>query len=120
MADADTIGLASCVKRSPEFLQPMNLTHGEVAWLLLWLEDHQKKMPGGRSHHPHYDATSWDFDDLFRAFREDAVWTRETVWQAVSDRAKTGTWPKMKPTHSFWLRERWLMASRYCRAILEE
>jgi hypothetical protein len=97
----------------------MNLTPQEIAWLLLWLEDHQKKMPGARAHPPHYNATSWDIDDLFRAFREDAVWSRDILWQAVSVRAGTGVWPKIESRYAFWLRQRWTMAIRYCRAVLE-
>jgi hypothetical protein len=98
----------------------MNLSPQEITWLYLWLEEHQKKMPGGRSRRPHYNATSWDLDDLFRAFRVDAVWSREIVWKAVSERAAAGAWPKMEPSHSFWLMQRWEMASRYCCAVLEK
>jgi hypothetical protein len=98
----------------------MNPTIQEIAWILLWLEDHQKKMPGGRSRPPHYDATSWDFDDLFRVFRREATGSPDRLWQAVTERASTGLWPKMKPTDSFWLRQRWAMAVRYCRAVLEK
>ena len=98
----------------------MNLTPQEIAWSLLELEGFQKKMPGTRSRAPHYDASSWDLEDLFRAFREDAVWSRDIVWRAVCERASTGIWPKMETRYSFWLLQRWLMALRYCRAVLEK
>jgi hypothetical protein len=98
----------------------MNLTPQEMAWLLAVLEDIQKKMPGARSREPHYDASSWDFDDLFRAFREQAVWSRDIIWQAVAERISTGVWPKVEPKYSFWLRQRSLLALRYCRAVLEK
>ena len=98
----------------------MNLTPQETAWLLVWLEDHQKKMPGARSYPPHYDATSWDIDDIFHVFRREAVFSHDRVWQAVSERASTGLWPKMKSEDAFWLRQRWAMATRYCRAVLEK
>ena len=97
----------------------MNMSAEEFAWLLLDLESVAKKMPGTRSQDPHYDASTWDLDDLFRAFRADAVWSRDIIWKAVSERATSGIWPKMETKHSFWLRQRWLMALRYCRAVLE-
>jgi hypothetical protein len=98
----------------------MNPTLEEIAWLYSWLKEHKEKMPGGRSSGPHYNASCWDLDDLFRAFREDAVGSRDRVWQAVLKRGQSGAWPKMKSSDAFWLRERWLMAERYCREVLEE
>jgi hypothetical protein len=50
----------------------------------------------------------------------DAVWSRDVLWKAVCERAENGIWPKIESRHAFWLRQRWELACRYCRAVLEK
>lgn len=97
----------------------MKYTYEELAWLLVWLEEHKVKMPNPRRFQPYYDASSWDLDDLFRAFREDAVSNRQAVWDAIWERSKLGKWPRVHSSTAFWLRERWGMAEEYCRYLLQ-
>jgi hypothetical protein len=99
----------------------MPLSHEELAWSLLQLEQLQANLPKRRfRNYPFYDATSWDLDDLFRAFRQDMRSSRELIWSALLERAKFGTWPDLPKSAFFWLRQRLAMALRYCRAVLEE
>jgi hypothetical protein len=96
----------------------MNLSPDEISWLLRWLKEQKKRMPGGQSRGPSYNVAGRDLDEIFLIFREDAVWAGTLCWQVVSERIATGQWPKMKPSHSYWLRQRWLMAERFCRDSL--
>jgi hypothetical protein len=97
----------------------MKHTYEELAWLLVWFEEHKRKMPSSRRFEPYYNASSWDLDDLFRAFREDAVGNRQAVWDAVWERSKLGKWPKIHSSTAFWLKERWEMAESFCRYLLQ-
>lgn len=96
----------------------MQLTHGEIAWLLLQLEELSTKLPRTR-YSPYYDARSWDLDDLFRAFREETVSRRDTIWGGLQERAMTGIWPKLPREAAFWLRERLSAGLLYCRVVLQ-
>lgn len=101
-------------------VKSMKLTDQQLQSALQWLEAHRMKKRGGKPFSPHYNATSWDLDDLFRAFRRDAVGSRDIIWQAVSERTIKGDWPKLQSRDSFWLSQRWSMAVRYCQEVLEQ
>lgn len=93
----------------------MKLTPEEARWLAAWLAERGKKMPSAGRFLPHYKADSWDLRDLFRAFRRDTREFRDTICQAVRQRATTGAWPEMRTEAAFWLRARWQAALSYCR-----
>ena len=98
----------------------MKVTPGNAAWFLPLFDSGSRRMPSPRTFEPYYNATSWDFDDLMRAFREDAVMSGPAVWEACAVFLSNGRWPRMKVEPAFWLRERWSMAGRLCRAIFDE
>ncbi len=99
----------------------MPLSDEELAWCLLQLEQLEANLPKRRfRNYPFYDATSWDLDDLFRAFREDMRSSRDLIWSALLERAKFDVWPDLPKAAFFWLRQRLAMARRYCRSVLEE
>ena len=98
----------------------MQLAPGEYAWLLLQLEELSAKMPYRSRYEPMYDATSWDLEDLFRAFREETLSFREPIWSAVCERAMTGKWPKLSREAVFWLRERLVAARQWCEVVLQK
>jgi hypothetical protein len=75
----------------------MSLSPEELAWSLLQLEQLEANLPKRRfRNYPFYDATSWDLDDLFRAFRQDMRSSRELIWSALLERAKFGHNTKTK------------------------
>lgn len=99
----------------------MLLSHEELAWSLLQIEQLEGNLPKRRfRNYPFYDASSWDLDGLFRAFREDMRSSGDLISSALLERAKSGTWPDLPKEAFFWLRQRLAMALRYCRSVLDE
>lgn len=74
-------------------------------------------MPSPRSFQPHYDATSWDLRDLFRAFREEALECPSGVSSIVSALTTGHKWPRLKTKDAFWMEARWGEAEGYCMSV---
>jgi hypothetical protein len=96
----------------------MTLSPEEAAWLYFRFQQHDKKMPSPRTFQPYYNASSWDLDDLFTTFRDDALDTLHTTAKAVLVVTQGKAWPRMTTKEAFWMRERWQMAERYCRQLV--
>jgi hypothetical protein len=98
----------------------LTLSSEEWAWVLLFLIDAGKKMPKHGRHKMGYNATRWDFDDLYESALSDACWYGTEIWQAVEERAKFGQWPRVKPAVAFWLEARWVAARQCAEAVVRK
>jgi len=89
-------------------------------WLALdrQLHDTVCKLPKCGNYEPHYDATSWDLDDLYRAFREEARRSQSEVLRIVEEFENQGAWPRGRYKAKFWLRARSEEASAFVREIV--
>jgi|ERR1035437_10201809 hypothetical protein len=95
----------------------MNFTPQESAWLYGWFRDHRKGMPSARSFQPYYNATSWDLQDLFRAFREEALEHPTEVSSIVSALTTGHKWPRLKTKDAFWIEARWGEVEAHCMSV---
>jgi hypothetical protein len=92
----------------------MKLTPEEAAWLYRWFREHRKGMPSPRSFQPHYDATSWDLEELFGAFREEALEPPAKMSSVVNALVAERKWPRMRTRDAFWMEARWGEAEGHC------
>lgn len=95
----------------------MTFSPPEAAWLYFRLVEHGKRAPSSRTFEPYYNASSWDLQDLFRAFRADATELPAALSKAGLVVTRRAAWPRMKTCEAFWIRERWGMAERYCLEV---
>jgi hypothetical protein len=98
---------------------PPALSNRQWSDLHRLLCDTSAKLPKTGSYEPHYDATSWDLDDLYRAFREEALRSQSEVLPLVEAWESQGAWPRGKYKGKFWLRARIEEASAFVREIVE-
>ena len=96
----------------------MTLTAEEAAWLYFRFQEHGKKMPSSSTFQPYYNASSWDLDDLFSTFRDDALETLHTTSKAINVIIQGKAWPRMNTKEAFWMRERWQLAEQYCKELI--
>jgi hypothetical protein len=98
----------------------MRVAPTHAAWFSPLLAEGKRTLPSCGMFQPYYNATSWDFNDLMRAFREDAVRPSQVISAACSGFLVRRKWPRLKVEPAFWLRERWLMAARCCLELEED
>jgi hypothetical protein len=67
-----------------------------------------------------YNATSWDFDDLYREARTVALYSRSGVLKIVEEYKSRGAWPRGQYEAKFWLKARSETASAFALECAEE
>ena len=95
----------------------MNMTEPEAMWLLGWLRKYRKKIPPEGRYQPHFDATSWDLDEILHGLREEALGSREAVSLVVLALTTGQKRKRLKPRDQFWLNARWDSAVSHCERV---
>lgn len=96
----------------------MTISPPEAAWSYFWLKAELKRIPSARNYTPYYNADSWDLDDLFRAFKDEAL-TPFLAGNVLPLLIEGKKWPRLKAKELFWIRERWGSAQAFCYGVFE-
>ena len=95
----------------------MNLTPQEAFWLLGWFRANRKRLPSGQTYAPHFDATSYNADELLWFLREDALGWDEVITAVITALTTGQKRERLKREAAFWINVRWDATDSYCMAL---
>lgn len=91
----------------------------EVLWLEEWFQKTYKKAPSRQWRWAPASA-SWDSDEIYENFREEATTDEDEIWRAICEHELSGRWPKLSGRAAHFLRERLLAGLALCSETIRK